>query len=114
MKDAMKNLAYRDNYSCHVTFAKAHTLKPLYMRLLKVLIDHPEGLQRYEAINITHNLNNTAIERGTLIGPFLLLKGNGFATFERKGRHCFWKATLNGEHFYTEQCIQHDLLTKVA
>lgn len=111
----MKNIHQSDNYSRGVTFANAHTLKPLYMRLLKVFIDHPNGLRRHEALNITHNLNLTnVINYGWLIGPFLLLKKNGFATFDRRGHHCYWHATPAGESFYNVMLIQHGLLSKTA
>lgn len=88
------------NYSCKVTFARASTLKPLYMRLLKVLIDHPNGLRRHEALNITHGVVLSAVPNGWMIGPFNLLKGNGFAKFDRRGHHCYWYATPEGEAFY--------------
>ena len=111
----MKNIHHSDNYSRGVSFAKAHTLKPLYMRLLKVFIDHPNGLRRHEALNITHSLNLPNVPNyGWLIGPFLLLKKNGFATFNRRGHQCYWRATPAGESFYNVMLIQHDLLSKTS
>ena len=113
----LKNLITNDNYSAKVTFAHAHTLKPLYMKILKALIDHPQGLQRFEAINLTHDYGNNPFhnnKRGYLQGPFTLLKGNGFATYKHVGHKRLWIATSFGIQFYYQMQIEHDLNRKVA
>lgn len=101
-----------DNYTRNITFAKAHT-NPIYMRVLKVLIDNKDhGIKRHEVLNITHNRQFTRTPNGWQIGPFHMLKYHNFATFERRGRNVFWKATPEGESFYNIKLVEKDLSCK--
>lgn len=99
-----------NNYTQNITFAKAH-LNPKYMQILKNLIDHPAGQTRKEVLLQTHNF---FMPNGWNCGPFTLLHENGYATFERVGHRCLWKATSYGIQFYYQMQVEHDLREKAA
>ena len=99
----------KDNYTRNITFAKVHK-NPLYMRILKILIDNPNGIRRNEVLKITHGYVLDKVPVGWMIGPFNCLSFYGYATYERRGNQCFWRATPKGEAFYNVNCVKHDLL----
>ena len=99
----------KDNYTYRITFAKAHK-NPLYMRILKILIDNPNGIRRNEVLKITHGRVLDKVPVGWMIGPFNCLGFYGYATYERRGRQCFWRATPKGEAFYNTNQVKRDLL----
>ncbi len=97
----------KDNYTRGITLAKAYK-NPLYMRILKILIDHPEGIRRNEVLRITHGYALDKVPVGWMIGPFNCLEFYGYATYERRGRRCFWLATPKGEAFYYANLVKRD------
>ena len=105
-------MAYYNNYTRQVTFAKARNKNaPLYMRVLKTLIDHPNGITREAAVIATHPDGNYGdVTCGWGCGPYTLLKDYGYATYERHGHTVLWKSTTKGIEFWHQMQISRDLI----
>ena len=99
-----------NNYTCRVTFAKTSNKNaPLYMRILKTLIDHPNGMTREEAVCATHGNRQYDVSNGWGCGPYTLLKRYGYACWERHDNVVTWKATQKGIGFWHKMQIERDL-----
>ena len=80
-------------------FTKAHNpSKCKYMRILEVLMSHPNGLCRTELLQLSHGV--TPPNDGWCSSTFSALHHYGYASFSRKGRECIWHITYRGKMFY--------------
>ena len=91
-----------NNYTKNITFARARK-NPIYMRTLKAIIDHPNGIDKLNVMRITHphyGLTECAPTPDVNNGPFAMLTHYNLVTIERRNRKCFYKPTQCGIEFY--------------
>ena len=80
-----------------------------YMRMLKAMIDHPDGLTKAETYAITHKMDNMPND-GWGSCTWSAFHHYGYADFKRIGHKVKWFITNAGKAFYYQNFIKHDLI----
>lgn len=91
------------------TFSKSHNTTCKYMRLLKALLDTPDGLTKAEAYAIAYK-KNPMLSRGWGSNTWAAFSKRGLAKPIRTGNKTVWHITDAGKSFYYRSLITKDLL----
>lgn len=78
-----------------------------YVKILKALIDNPNGLVRNSIYQISHKL--IPLNRGWGSSTLAALRHYEYIDFVRHGHKCYWHITDKGKTFYYINAVDYDL-----